>query len=340
MSEQATISSAVLMGLYDSVCAQGVDPLSASQAAGLAKSVWFDSDEEVPLAGFVDTLECIAEMSGNPDFGWRAGETFDLRFIGELGEAILNAPTVGMALKTFCDNLRLVQTTSDLNFEVDGDRVTLSYRILDPDIWPRCQDAEFTISILRNMLSIGQSDCAQDVRMMFEHRARRAACKELQDPTYDGHINLMTLPTRLLDIPRSTGSRQGWQQQSKRLQRALSERNRSRPVSAKTETSVLRLLGYEKPTQSRVAEELGLSDRSLHRRLDAEGTTFSRILADCRLRLAKHMLAHGQKPLCQIALDLGYDDQSCFSRAFRKSTGVSPSRFKARHAERNFNEMT
>jgi len=77
-----------------------------------------------------------------------------------------------------------------------------------------------------------------------------------------------------------------------------------------------------------VAESLIMSRRSLQRRLADEGLTFSQILAETRLRLAADWLQNTDKPVGEIAFDLGYRDASNFTRAFRRQTGVSPQRFR------------
>jgi AraC-like DNA-binding protein len=77
-----------------------------------------------------------------------------------------------------------------------------------------------------------------------------------------------------------------------------------------------------------VAESLIMSRRSLQRRLADQGLTFSEILAETRLARAADWLQNTDKPVGEIAFDLGYRDASNFTRAFRKQTGVSPQRFR------------
>jgi AraC-like DNA-binding protein len=77
-----------------------------------------------------------------------------------------------------------------------------------------------------------------------------------------------------------------------------------------------------------VAEALGLSRRSLQRGLAAQGVSYSDLLGAVRLRRAAHWLENTEKPIGEIALDLGYTDASNFTRAFRRQTGVSPKTFR------------
>ena len=73
------------------------------------------------------------------------------------------------------------------------------------------------------------------------------------------------------------------------------------------------------------AQWLGLSERTLKRRLQDEGTTFSALLAQARSGQARALVADGDLPLTQIAERMGFSDLSSFSQAFKRWFGVAPS---------------
>jgi len=77
-----------------------------------------------------------------------------------------------------------------------------------------------------------------------------------------------------------------------------------------------------------VAESLGMSRRTLQRQLSDEGLTFSEVLAQTRVNRAAAWLENSDKPIVDIALDLGYRDASNFTRAFRRVAGVPPQAFR------------
>lgn len=79
------------------------------------------------------------------------------------------------------------------------------------------------------------------------------------------------------------------------------------------------------------AKQLGLSERSLQRKLGDSGTTFQDELADARVRAAKRLLIDGDAPLTNIALDIGCASLQVFSTLFKKRVGESPSAFRKRH---------
>ena len=79
-----------------------------------------------------------------------------------------------------------------------------------------------------------------------------------------------------------------------------------------------------------VARELGLSERTLHRRLEDEGTSFRAVKEGLRRNLALAQLEQTRKPIADIAADLGYSEPSAFFRAFHGWTGEAPSAHRRR----------
>lgn len=78
------------------------------------------------------------------------------------------------------------------------------------------------------------------------------------------------------------------------------------------------------------ASRLGLSSRTLHRRLVAEGTSYRALREELRHALACDWLARGDKRVTDIALDLGYADNTAFYRAFAQWEGCGPRRWRQR----------
>ena len=95
------------------------------------------------------------------------------------------------------------------------------------------------------------------------------------------------------------------------------------------ERLVLGRLTNGAPTAGDVADALGIGERTLARRLTAEGAPFRQLVDELRLDLARSYLADPELSLAQVAYLLGYADQSAFSNAFKRWTGRSPRRFRA-----------
>ncbi|MBZ0218585.1 MAG: AraC family transcriptional regulator, partial [Fimbriimonadaceae bacterium] len=252
--------------------------------------------------------------------------------LGDLGEAILHAPTLGAALSNFSRFMRLVQSSTEMRLEIDKDCARLVYRILDPDIWPRQQDAEFSLSVF---LGIFKHFLGQDWRpssITFEHNPNQLiqGWNEMlgAECHFGSSANIITFPLDILSRQAPRCDKNVWLELTEALDRMLVQRNRRRAVSSRVKSAVFANLGRGPVDQNAIAKELGLSRRSLHRRLEGEGTRFSDILANCRMRLARQRLAHGDQSLSRLAIDLNYSDQSAFTRAFKQNCGVAPHRYR------------
>jgi AraC-like DNA-binding protein len=79
----------------------------------------------------------------------------------------------------------------------------------------------------------------------------------------------------------------------------------------------------------RVAERLFMSGRTLKRRLRQRGTRFRALLDDARFRRAQQLLADAELDIHEVASALGYRDPACFTRAFRRWSGRTPSQARA-----------
>jgi AraC-like DNA-binding protein len=90
------------------------------------------------------------------------------------------------------------------------------------------------------------------------------------------------------------------------------------------ENAIAPLLPHGEATIENVAQRLGVSTRTLARRLATENVTFVEVLSELRLELAKRHLQEPRRKIAEVAWLLGYEDQSAFSHAFKRWTGASP----------------
>jgi AraC-like DNA-binding protein len=87
------------------------------------------------------------------------------------------------------------------------------------------------------------------------------------------------------------------------------------------------------PTRAQAARMLGMTERTLARRLQALGLSFSGLLDEARREAALQALAQTQRPLTEIGQALGYAEPSVFNRAVRRWTGSAPRAWRrAQHA--------
>jgi len=83
------------------------------------------------------------------------------------------------------------------------------------------------------------------------------------------------------------------------------------------------------PSLENAASELGMSGRTLRRKLAEDGTTYQNELDRVREKLTREYFARGGESITEVALLLGFADSSAFAKAFRRWTGMSPTAFLA-----------
>lgn len=84
----------------------------------------------------------------------------------------------------------------------------------------------------------------------------------------------------------------------------------------------------QRPDMAQVAKQLGMSARSLRRRLNAEGVTFAQACDEALTQLAKSMLSDPEQSIAAAAFALGFSDSSAFHRAFKRWTGITPKQYR------------
>jgi AraC-like DNA-binding protein len=100
-------------------------------------------------------------------------------------------------------------------------------------------------------------------------------------------------------------------------------------LRSSVENAMAPLLPHGKATAVETARRIGMSRRTLVRKLSSEGLTFSKISEEFKGNLAKHYLRNGDLPISQVAWLLGYREISAFTHAFRRWTGMTPSQLRA-----------
>ena len=93
--------------------------------------------------------------------------------------------------------------------------------------------------------------------------------------------------------------------------------------------AILHFLGQGYPRLEHVAENVGITQRTLQRRLSAAGTSYTQLVNELRFGLASKLLEDPVVPIASIAKQAGFANHSGFSRAFHAWTGMTPRQYRA-----------
>lgn len=92
--------------------------------------------------------------------------------------------------------------------------------------------------------------------------------------------------------------------------------------------AVVDLLSEGVPALSQIAGELGMSARTLQRRLSEQGQSFQALVDMARQELAQQLLRETRYSLAEVAFLTGFSEQSAFTRAFKRWSGHTPRSYR------------
>ncbi|MCG8316886.1 MAG: AraC family transcriptional regulator, partial [Pseudomonadales bacterium] len=149
-------------------------------------------------------------------------------------------------------------------------------------------------------------------------------------PVFEQPVNQIRLPKQVLALPLTMSDPVSRQLMEAQCRKELAAIDKNVPLLIK----VKQLMGAESgrfPKLEDIASQCCMSERTFKRRLAELGTSYQVLLDSERERKAVEYLRHTRKTVDEIALLLGYNDPSNFSRAFKRWTGSTPAQFRHQH---------
>jgi AraC-like DNA-binding protein len=316
----------------------GIDPDNVLRTVGLFREELMDPIGEISLLQYCRMFEVAASMAGRSNLGLEFGANFLPQHLGHIGYLSVTAPTVGRALRCMADELPFHQQATFIRLDTFGSsRLALSYMIMDDSVHERRQDAEFSLTVLLNLLrqALGPGWCPNEVHFSHGRPVQPRAHERIFGSVirFDEDANRIVFAKELLDVamPRRDDVLHGLLKAEIARQRKLGGYNTD--IVASVKYQIERLLPKGNCELENVASACGIPPWSIKRQLRARGLSFQDLLLIVRQELAPLYLLKRGMPATEVALSLGYSELSAFSRAFRQWTGVSPRDF-VRGAER------
>lgn len=332
MSERTTSSSWAL-GIVQALEMGGVDCRNLFPELGLDYAALNDPDARFPQDGMTRLWLRAVELSGNPAIGLNMAKVVRPASFHVVGYALMSSRTLKEGFARLVRYQRIIAEGADLSFRATPEGYALILAIHGDRLPPARQSAEasmaYSLAFCRwmtgrpiNPLEIRfQGPPPVDMepyRQVFqaplrfnsEHYALLFDRADMETLLPTANESLAQLHDRFAGeyLARFSGSR----------------------VTHQARQVLCRLLPQGEPKREVVASTLHLSQRTLQRRLQEEGTSFQQLLDDTRRELAGQYLAQPNLTLLEIAYLLGFADPSNFFRAFRRWFDATPGEYRAR----------
>jgi AraC-like DNA-binding protein len=332
---QHTLPAAHILDLAELVQSWNVSKARLFAGTGISPEQLEAQDARISLADATRLFERARELTQEPGLGFLLGMRMRTPAHGYLGFAAMTAPTAKHALelavryaptRTTALRVELVQTPEEAILYIDelvdlGPARDSLLVALAVGIW-RIGEA------LTGSKLVGRADFA----FSTPSYAPRFAAESLP-VRFDQPRNAICFHPSILDMPLVMAHPSALRLAQEQCERALEQLDgedlvaRVRAVTPKADGGFRNL--------DEVAVKLGVSTRTLKRKLKAEGTAFSEILDAVQSEQACVLLRSEQLSIDEVADKLGYSDVSNFTRAFKRWTDMTPAAYRKANAKRS-----
>lgn len=326
------VGSAYVQVLADFLAARGraLDTFPGGAALRAAAG----ASHVIPVAAWRDLLGTVASALSLPTLGLEVGGRFTIAHLGLLGYALQTCPTLGAALARLERYERLINDINPLHWRIAGDAVDLEWgwdRGRPGPLVDECAIATF-VQTTRQML--GRHDLGLRAVDFINPPPPDIAPYEafFGCPIRFGEARTrLSFPVALLAEPMARHDPVLADLLAAQVDAQLTALPAEADIVQRVRRALAHRLSEGTPGLDAVAADLGLSARSLSRRLEEAGLGFRALWDDTRLHLARTYLRDPRLTLAEIAQLLGYSEQSAFTRAFRRWTGEGPKAWRRRN---------
>jgi AraC-like DNA-binding protein len=308
----------------------GVDPALAIEA-DLYRPGEEPSGKRARFDQYDRALASAAELVGNPALGLRIAEQLHPSHVGSLGYAWLASSSLATALHRLQRFHRVLNDSLQLWVREDDDRLTVGASLNRVPLCPEILgDVQIGSLFLFCKLNFGTQLRPLNVSLRRQRPEQASEWDAFFDVTvrFDEPHNSITFRGKDAHKTLTGSNRELAYAHENMLEHYLARQDRTR-VTGRVRAILIEQLPSGSPSADRVAAELNMNTRTLHRKLASDDTSFRALLAEVRRDLSRQYVSASQHDITEIAFMLGYSDSSSFSRAFRSWFGKSPREARA-----------
>jgi AraC-like DNA-binding protein len=313
---------------YARVKAGGIDGQPLLKKANLTLAQIKDPAQRLRARDQIGFMNLAATALGDSLFGFHLAQPVDLREFGFLYYVSASSGTLGEALQ------QLARYTSSVNESVslkvlDGAPVGVRLHYVGVSRHLDRHQMEFVVTLLVRLCRqlTGLNLVPTNVRLVHRRDDKVPELTKFfgRKVEFGAAVDEVSFASNLRSAPVVSADHH----LNKLLIRYREESIYRRPnyrgsFRSEVENAIVLLLPHGKAQVSEIARRLGVSQRTLARRLSAEGLTFSDVLEALKVDLAERYLADRNLTISQIAWLLGYQEVSSLTHAFKRWTGKTP----------------
>ncbi len=330
-----TVMLPALVGIVRTLETRGLPMPALLDKAGLtaAQLRQLDVDARVPTSRLADLYEFAMVELRDPGLPIRIAQAQSEEDLGVFGFVIATATDGVTAIRRAARYARVAFDCGvDWSVTEHDDRIRVEFPMSPRGLAQRIQAEAGIASFLQYFRSMGHVDVVPN-EVVFSH----------PEPTdTSAHAAFFRCPIRWSSGHAAFEFERHWAENAltpkadakmseffqRYTEELLTSLKSDRPLTEQVRAILERELVSGEVSSARVAKQMGMSERSLRRALQAEDVGFRDLVDDVRRERAKMLLRSRATTVSDVAYLIGFSDVSAFSRAFKRWTGTSPRDFR------------
>lgn len=291
----------------------------------------------ISLRRYVALFEWLAESLQRPYLGLELAERGGPETLGAVSYMFMGSRDLETALRNLGHYLLAVQEGSRFYLEVDGEYAFVDYSVLDNRISRRRQDSEYSLGYTWRLMQLFSANSCRLTMVEFEHeqhsRTDGPFRRVFHAPVlFRRRANRLHFRSELLKTPSRSGDPFLFPILEAHIQASIAEVARIESFADQVRAQLTHEALAQALRAREIANRLGVSEATLHRRLKRESTSFKTISDEAAKSLASLLISQRSLSVSAIASRLGYSETAALTRAFHRWFGMSPRQYRQRQA--------
>ena len=333
-SEERVHGAQKIAVLLDALAGEGIPSSQALIAVGLSAQDIADPATRVSRTQVLTCLRNAMRLSADPTFAYRTGLQFHMSTYGMYGFAMLSSMDFRQTMRFAERYHQLAAPLADIAFsEEDGLGVWTiepkAHPIMDRSLYRQLVELYFGIHTSLHRDVMGPEFSPSELRVTFEDPGEGSACAAVfgAPVRFCQPANQFLFDARRLDQRPSLGNALTFAAVLEVCDRFVDELQRRAGLVGNVRHLLLTNLMRNLKLQE-VARGLGMSARTLRRRLAEQGASYRQLTDELRRDVAINYLRETAMTVEDIAYALGFSDAANFRQAFRRWTSATPQQFR------------
>jgi len=310
---------------------QGADLRDLLHDTGIQLQDFTDINQTLLFGQYLSLIKNTRASRLNPLYALQLGEQFFINHDGVLACRVMSSESTLDAMQLLTEYQHLFTQILTLSLDVNEEYGVFTVEEAIPLGSTLPHFVEYCYSALYSLgkFCIGHENVQLHFEFTYDNPGKDQEFSEFfNNPvTFNCAQNRVLIPRHVLDQPILFANQQAANDNERLCQQHLKQINRDQVVIQKVKR-IIRDIPFNELSIETLGERLHMSPRTLRRHLQAQGVSYKTLLENERKRIALKQMKTNDISIEALAIQLGYQNASSFSRAFKRWFGVAPHHYK------------